>query len=120
MRADSEPPTSGAFRNVADLATYAGVGSGETSSGELFAEVVDLFALGEGVEENGHCSHVHRANADSEHVGGDTGKLTAEDAQGSLATIAGDADVGTCDDEDEPETEDEKSEDDDLCSSDDG
>ena len=44
----------------------------------------------------------------------------AEDAQGSLATIAGDADVGTCDDEDEPETEDEKSEDDDLCSSDDG
>ena len=31
----------------------------------------------------------------------------AEDTQGSLATFAGDADVATCEDDDEPETDDE-------------
>jgi hypothetical protein len=59
-----------AGRHVAELTSDAGEGGGETRPGELFAEVVDFLAFGEGVKEHGHRTHVHRADADSEHVGG--------------------------------------------------
>ena len=74
-----------ARRHVAELAADAGVGGGETGAGELLAEVVDLFPLGEGVEENGHRADVHGADADAEHVGGNAGEFAAEHAQGLAA-----------------------------------
>ena len=40
-----------------------------------------MLALGEGVEENGHRSHVHRAHAHAQHVGGDPCQLTAKHPQ---------------------------------------
>lgn len=73
-----------AGRHIAHLPADAGVGGGETRSGELLAEVIDLFPLGEGVEENGHRADVHGADTDAEHVGGDAGELAAKDAK-SLA-----------------------------------
>ena len=74
-----------AGRHVAELAADAGVGGGETGAGELFAEVVNFFALGHGVEENGHRADVHGADADAEHVGGKPGQFAAQHAQGLAA-----------------------------------
>ena len=67
--------------HVAQLAADAGVGRGEASARELLAEVIDLFALGEGVEENRHRADVHGANADAQHVGRDASEFAAEHAQ---------------------------------------
>ena len=68
------------FGKVADLAADAGVGSGESRSGDFLTEVVDFFALGEGVEEDGHRADVHGANAHSQHVGGNAGQFAAKNA----------------------------------------
>ena len=70
-----------ALRHIAELAADTGVGGGKTRTSEQLAEIVDLFPLGEGVEENSHRADVHRANPHPEHVRGDAGKLAAEHAQ---------------------------------------
>ncbi len=58
-----------ADRHVAKLAADAGVGGGETGTGELLAEIVNLFPLGKCVEENSHRADIHCADADPQHVG---------------------------------------------------
>ena len=55
--------------DVARLASDAGIGCGEAGTGELLAEVVDLLAFGEGVEEDGHGTAVHGEDAHAEEVG---------------------------------------------------
>lgn len=71
--------------HVAELTADAGERSGETCAGELFAEVVDFLAFGEGVEEDGHGADVHGANANAEHVRGNSREFAAEDAEGLSA-----------------------------------
>ncbi len=75
-------------RQVARLAADAGVAGGEARAGELLAQVVDLFALGEGVEEDGHRAHIHGEAADAEQVRGDARQLAADHADGLAARRA--------------------------------
>ncbi len=70
---------------VAGLAADAGVGGGEAGACEDFAEVVEFFAFGEGVEEDGHGAGVHGVGAEAEEVGGDASHLAADDADGFAA-----------------------------------
>ena len=65
---------------VADLSADAGVARGESGPGQELAEVVDLLALSEGVEEDGDRPDVHGAGPETEEVGRDAGHLAADDA----------------------------------------
>ena len=56
------------------LAADAGVAGGEARAGEQLEQVVDFFALGEGVEEDGHRADIHGESADAEQVRGDAGQ----------------------------------------------
>ncbi len=67
--------------HVAQLPADASVGSSETRTSQLLTEIVDLFALGECVEEDSHCADVHGAHTDPEHVGGNAGEFAAQHAQ---------------------------------------
>src|SRR2546423_5857463 len=43
---------------IPSQAADSSVARGETRSGQRFAKIVDFLALGEGVQENSHCSEV--------------------------------------------------------------
>ena len=69
-----------ALGKVTDLPADARVARGEAGSGQEFAEIIDLLALREGVEEDGDRPDVHGAGAEAEKVRRDPGKLTADHA----------------------------------------
>ncbi len=80
-----------AGRQVADLAADAGVAGGEARAGQRLDQVVDFFALGEDVEEDGHRAGVHGQRAHAEQVRRDAGQLAADDADDLAARRDGPA-----------------------------
>ena len=68
------------FRQIADLTADARVGSGEARAGEELEQIVDLFALGEGVEKNRHRAEIERHRAEPEQMRGDARRLAADHA----------------------------------------
>ena len=59
-----------AFRKIADLSAYAGVGCGEPGARQEFEQVIKLFALGERVKEDRHRAEIERHRAEPEEMRG--------------------------------------------------
>lgn len=58
---------------ITDLAAHSGVAGGEAGAGEEFAEVVDLLALSEGVEEDRDRPDVHGTCSEAKEMSRDAG-----------------------------------------------
>ena len=69
-----------AFRKIADLSAHAGVGGGEPRAGQKLEKVIEFFALGEGVEENGHRAEIERHRAEPEEMRGNARRFAANHA----------------------------------------
>src|SRR5437867_7269923 len=68
------------LRQITDLSANARVRSCEARATEQFAEIVNLFALREGIEKNRHCAKIERHRAKSHQMRRDSGKLAADNA----------------------------------------
>ena len=55
-----------AFRQIANLAADARVGSGETRAGQQLEKIIEFLALGEGVEKHRHRAEIERHRAEAE------------------------------------------------------
>ena len=69
-----------ARRQVARNAADARVAGGEPRAGQGFDQIINLFALGEGVQENRQRADIHRERAQPEQMRGDAGEFAADDA----------------------------------------
>ena len=73
------------LRQVANLSADSRVGSGEARAGQQFKQIVELLALGEGVEENRHRAEIERHRAQAQQVGGEARRFAADHPDGLAA-----------------------------------